>query len=83
MRFDTNKRYVFDKSTYFKNVLTSLYENDALNEYWIEKCNQKEVNIIDEDTGFIKVNSAAYCIIPKWCIEKPAIKKMVINEEEF
>lgn len=81
MKFEEGKKYVFDKDTYFKD---NREDDNILDMYWIDKCNQKDVKIIDEYAGYVKAGSSVYSIVPKWCIEKPIVRKMTVdNEEEF
>lgn len=74
-KFKKDKRYIFDLKTY-KISLKDLEPK------WPIKCNQKEVNVITENMGFIIIDGTSYQILPWWCKEKPTIKKMVIKDGE-
>lgn len=74
-KFDKNKKYIFDMNLYVPKIK----DNER---QWPMLCNHKEVNIVTENKGFIIINGISYHMIPIWCREKPAIKKMVIKDGE-
>ena len=75
-RFILDKRYVFDKDIYIEYMVSidGYIGNNISEEYWINCCNNKEVQLLDEDEGEVHVKDVTYAIIPSWCREIPSIR---------
>lgn len=65
--FEDGKIYIFDMATYLQSNEDDL---DIIENYWVQECNQKIVNVIDKKQGCIVVNGTLFSIVPKWCKEK-------------
>ena len=61
-KFDTNKRYIFDKT---------LISDDIDADDWVDRLNKREVDVRNELLGYIydKESDFNYFISPRWCRE--------------
>lgn len=65
-RFDYNKKYVFSKERFaaVESRIAVIMAKDILN-----KCDGKEVEILNSISGIIKGDDRDFRIVPRWCKE--------------
>ena len=78
--FESDKRYVFDKETYYKECERLGMEIHD----WTITCDQREVEVITGRTGFVNIGDDLYIVLAKWCKERESkVRRMIIKEGEL
>lgn len=81
-KFESHKRYVFDKEIYIEHMLSIGEEysgKEEAEELWTNNCNNKFVKVNNPSIGEIRIDEAIFGVAPQWCREVPSIR--VLTED--